>query len=369
MVDGGKRGTVNAQEKGMNSGSASDVPDITLQINLCAGDIAYGERIISALVAAHRADVGEVLVVADGCRPQSTPLLHAPSRFPAEEFARRLAQLRQLCADLQSAKQIDRVVWLEPDPVGLRALNTKYAGVATIASHDHLSHAFSAYFLGWEAPRTRYVAHFDADIFLWQAPGFRWLRAALAALASDEKLLAASPRIAPPPADGGMVDIPAEGSGWLPTWPLDSTPLGWQSTWFSTRCHLMDRERLARVLPLRPRRTTARDAMVNRVLAPLFGVQAFSGAAPGTLVKRFAARVPPFPLPPEVLLHEQAQTRGFRCLYLEDPRAWFIHPDTKPEKFLRLLPRLLASVNQNGECPPAQRGVSGVRFTAWEDFS
>jgi hypothetical protein len=346
----------------------SDAPDITLQINLCAGDLAYGERIVSALVAAHRADVREVLVVADACRPQSTPLLHAPSRFPAEEFAARVARLRDLCAALQSARQIDRVLWLEPDPTALRALNAKYAGVATAASHDHLGHAFSAYFLGWEAARTRYVAHFDADIFLWQEEGFRWLPAAVAALQSNEKLLAASPRIAPPLADGRMVEITAPGSGWLPSWPLDRAPLGWESPWFSTRCHLMDRERLMRVLPLRGRRAHRRAALINRILSPLFNVPSFSRAAPGTAARRLAVRVPHFPLPPEVLLHEQAQAAGFRCLYLDDPRAWFIHPDTKPEIFLRLLPRLLASVGQRGDYPPAQSGRSGVQFDAWERY-
>ena len=70
-----------------------------------------------------------------------------------------------------------------------------------------------------------------------------------------------------------------------------------------------------------------------------------------------------------MLLHEQAQARGFACLYLDDPRSWFIHPDTKPEIFLRLLPRLLAVAGQRGEFPAAQRGVSGVQFAAWESFS
>ncbi|HUR56197.1 MAG TPA: hypothetical protein VM029_00705 [Opitutaceae bacterium] len=349
--------------------SASDTPDITLQINLCAGDLAYGERIVSALVAAHRDDIREILIVADGCRPQSTPLLHAPSRFPPDEFAARLAKLRDLCAALEASKQVDRVVWLEPDAARLRPLNAKYAGVATAASHDHLGHAFSAYFLGWEAARTRYVAHFDADIFIWQAPGFRWLRAAVAALAADERFLAASPRIAPPLADGRMVDVAAPGSGWLPSWPLETCAAGWESPWFSTRCHVMDRERLARVLPLRGRRPKRRDAAINQVLSPLFEQPGFSAAPPGTLGRKLAARVPPFPLPPEVLLHQDAETRGFRCLYLGDPRAWFVHPDTKPERFPRLLPRLLRGVNERGVFPPSQRGVSGVQFGAWEEFT
>jgi hypothetical protein len=352
--------------------SATTAPDLTLQLNLCAGDLAYAESTVPALVATHRPDVAEVLVVADACRPSSTPWLHAGSRFPAGEFEGRVARLRELCAGLQARGIVDRVVWLEPRADALRTLNARYTGIATARSHDHLGHAFSAYFLGWDSPRTRYVAHFDADIVLWQQPGFSWLRAAVAALTRDETLLAASPRIAPPLADANrMVNVEAAGSGWLPSWPLDRVPVGWRSPWFSTRCHVMDRERLGRVLPLgakRGARNEGRAASIDRLLTPLYSL-GFPGRSRGRVGGALRGRIPAFPLPPEVLLHEHAQARGFECLYLDDPRAWFIHPDTKPEIFLRLLPRLLSAATQRGEVPPAQRGVSGVQFAAWEKFS
>lgn len=345
--------------------------DITLQINLCAGDLAYAAQTVPALVATHRPSVREVLVVADGCRPQSTPWLDADRRFPATDFAARIDRLRELCASLEAKGILDRTVWLEPDPQALRSLNQRYVGIRTERSHDHLGHAFSAYFLGWESSRTRYIAHFDADIILWQQPGFSWLRAATAAIANDEILLAVSPRIAPPPAGDEMVHVEAAGSGWLPTWPLVRTGSGWHSPWFSTRCHLMDRERLQRILPLTPGRGHAGDlraARIDSALSALYrrGVLSGSGSRLGRVL---SSRIPPFPLPPEVLLHEHAQRSGRRCLYLGDPRAWFIHPDTKSDTFLRLLPRLLEVAGQRGACPAAQRGVSGVQFRAWEEFS
>lgn len=344
---------------------------ITLQINLSAGDLAYLERTVPALVAGHRPDVQEVIAVADACRPHSTPLLHADTRFPAAEFQAKVARLEQLCSALLSARVVDRVVWLQPGSPDLCALNEKYAGIATLRTHDHLGHAFSAYFLGWESARTRYVAHFDADIVLWQQPGFRWLPAARAALEQDPNLLGASPRIAPPPENGdAMVNIDAPGSGWLPSWPLERQPGGWRSPWFSTRCHLIDRGRLAAVLPLRSTHAGAyrRAAWLDRTLAPWFDRGIFSDATT-RLGRSLRARIPAFPLPPEVMLHEHAQQDGFACLYLDDPRAWFIHPDTKPEIFLRVLPKLLAAAGERGEFPPAQRGVSGVQFAAWEKFS
>lgn len=343
--------------------AAITAADITLQINLCAGDLPYGRQIVEALVATHRPDVREVLIVADGCRPGSTPLLCADRRFPPAEFAGRVRQLRDLCAQLEAAGTVDRVVWLEPDPRALRRLNARYAGWPTSRSHDHLGHAFSAYFLGWDAPRTRYVAHFDADILLRQEPGFSWLRAAVAALQADPSLLGASPRIAPPPAADQMVHVEAPGSGWLPSWPLERVSAGWRSPWFSTRCHVMDRDRLTALLPLVTKQAAHRDRRaraIDRWLQPLYGMTRLPAV--------ISARIPPFPLPPEVLLHEAAQARGFGCLYLEDPRAWFIHPDTKPGQFVHLLPRLVAAISERGACPPEQRGIGGLRYPAWEAF-
>lgn len=351
--------------------AVASASDITLQINLCASDLPYAEQTVTALVATHRADVGEVLAVADGCRPQSTPWLHADRRFPASDFGARLERLRELCARLEARKIVDRTVWLQPDSAALRTLNARYAGVSTPLSHDHLGHAFSAYFLGWDAARTRYVAHFDADIILWQQPGFSWLGAATAAIASDATLLAVSPRIAPPPPEDEMVRVEAPGSGWLPTWPLVRTSSGWQSPWFSTRCHLIDRERLQPILPLTPARGRAGDlraARIDSALSSLYRRGVLSGGG-SRLGRVLSSRIPPFPLPPEVLLHEHARRSGHCCLYLADPRAWFIHPDTKSDTFLRLLPRLLEVAGRRGVCPSIQRGVSGVQFSAWEEFS
>lgn len=356
--------------------------EITLQINLCAGDLAYAERTVPALIATHRPDVREVLVVADACRPQSTPVLHSPGRFPAGPFEERVNRLRALCARWRAERLVDRVEFLEPDRESIRNLNRKYCGRATSWSHDHLGHAFSAYFAGWEHARTRHVLHFDADILLHQAPGYSWLRAALAVLEDNPKLLAASPRIAPPLAEaaGPMVDLRMPGNGWQPTWRLTPGKQGWHSEWFSTRCHLMDRERLAELLPLRShrgRKVEAWSDLLNRWLFPLYDARSWLTEEPvrgwrwfaDRVARRIAQRViPPFPLPPEVLLNEHALQTGRECFYLGDPRAWYIHPDTKPAAFVELLPKLLTGARE-GIVPPAQRGFTGVRFEDWRGSS
>ena len=343
-------------------------PDVTLQINLSAGDLAYGAQMVASLAHIHRRDVREIVVVADLCRPASARDFHAASRLPAREFSHRLQRLRELCAALEADRTVERIVFVTPDAAALTALNQRYAGVATARSHDHLGHAFSAYFAGWDCARTRYVAHFDADIFLWQAPGFSWIAAAIDALQRDETFLAVSPRIAPPPATDTLLDPQHAPECWSPSWPLHRSEAGWSSPWFSTRCHLIDRDRLSRVLPLGNPAPDRHAATFDRWLRPFYDLRALTGPQRSRLARRLLRNVPPFPLPPEVLLHEHAQRRGFSCLYLATPEAWFIHPDTKPERFLRLLPKLLQHVTVRGTYPPAQRGLSSVQFAAWETY-
>ncbi len=355
--------------------------EITLQINVCAGDLAYADTTVGALVATHRPQVGEVLIVADACRPQSTPLLHTPSRFPASVFASRIDQLRRKCRAWLDAGLVDRVEWIDPNAPGTPALNRRYLGRATAWTHDHLGHALTAYFAGWDRPRTRYVAHFDADIVLHQAPGYRWLPAAVHALEQDSRALAASPRIAPPLTDhtSPLLDAQIAGNGWQPSWPLIPFSLGWNSPWLSTRAHLLDRERLAGFLPLVSGASPFADAIgafVNRVLFPVYDYRPWlsdPSLLPTGLGERVASRlarriIPPFPLPPEVLVHRTALRRGLNCIYLGDPRAWYIHPDTKPPELVALMPRIVDAVSI-GAIPPAQRGFTGIRSNDWLDFS
>jgi len=357
-------------------------PDIALQINVCAGDIAYADPILRSLVDTHRGDIREVVAVADCCRPQSTPVLHRASRFPGAEFAARVSILRELCARWLQEGLVHRVEYLEAGDVArVRQLNRKYCGRDTSCTHDHLGHAFTAYFAGWDAARSRYVVHFDADILLHQARGYSWLRDAVSVLSADRKLLAVSPRIAPPPADaaGKMVDLAREGIAWMPSWRLTPEGKGWRSDWFSTRCHVIDRDRLAGILPLTPRRGPALDCWgdwLNRCLLPLYDAYPWISDKPAEGLRWFGDRmsrrisrylIPEFPLPPEVLLYESALRHGLGSYYLGDVRAWYIHPDRKPQEFTELLPRLLKATRE-GRFPPSQAGFTGVGLTDWRSF-
>lgn len=357
--------------------------DITLQINLCAGDVRYCEAIVPVLIQQYGEMASEVLVVFDTCRPQSTPFVHQASRFPANQFAVKIGKLEEILRGWLGSGLIDRVVRMDGEHKQLCALNEKYTGVASDATHDHHAHASAAYYLAWEAPRTRYVLHFDGDILIHEEPGSSWVGDALVALERNPKCLAVSPRIAPPQ-DGRAAD-PLVGlsrgphCGWLPTWPLREAAEGWFSPWFSTRCHFLDRDRLTQCLPLTvgtKQKSYAAANRVNRMLHPLIKQRAWITYEPETgwrnpgkrLGQWLAGKVPFFPLPPEVLIHERNLEMGMEILYMNSPGAWFIHPHTKPEEFYALLPALLRSV-ERGVFPAEQAGMSEIDLEAWEKFT
>lgn len=94
---------------------------------------------------------------------------------------------------------------------------------------------------GLLAPRTRYVAHYDADMLLHDPGG--WLRAGVQLLRSDPRVLFVNPHrgpVATPPAPSAPPDVAG----------VASTPA------MSTRCFLVDVRRLLERTPLPGHRHT-----------------------------------------------------------------------------------------------------------------
>lgn len=354
--------------------------EISLQLNLCAGDSEYAGKTVPPLVRQLRDRAGEVLVVLDECRPQASPVFRPQERFDPAVFQSRLERVRKTVKEWQAAGLVDRVESLTERDEKIRRINRKYTGHGTEWTHDHWGHAFTAYFAGWELAQGRYVLHADADIFVHDGTAGSWLEEAVKTLATDKKLLAISPRIAPPirgEEKSRMVRVGEKDAAWLPSWPLEVGPEGWISNWLSTRFHLLDRAKLEELLPLtgaggRLGANWARG--VNAIFFPLYGARAWTAQESPDLLPGFLHRIfrkiahhsiPPFPLPPEVLIHEANQQRGMKVLYLNREDLWFVHPETKPKEFLEVLEPLLARVPR-GECPEGQRGLAGIQFGMWK---
>ncbi len=206
-------------------------------------------------------------------------------------------------------------------------------------THDYGGCANMAYWAGIDAPNTRFVVHYDADICLHLADGFDWALEALRVWEQYPHAVFATPRTSPPGfASTPETDAPSLHEGR----PFQRVADGWLNDWFSTRCFLVDRERLAPHLPLM-RGPLAWEYRLRRFLD--------RGYPPG----------------PETLLFRALGRRGLKRLNLADERAWILHPNSKPPAFLALLPQLLEKVSE-GRIPDRQRGHTEIDIVAWQEF-
>lgn len=312
--------------------------DLTLQINLSAGDSAYAEQTVPRLVAAH-AHVARRIAVVDLCRPQRTRIFDPSTRLPDPGFSNRVAAIRTLAEQFLAAGIVDELVYLEPDSPRFRTLAARYTTAGMTETHDYGGCANMAYWAGIDAPSTRFVLHYDADICLYQENNFDWAAEALRVWEKYPQAVFATPRISPP----GFATTPEHDAPSLHEGrPFEPVADGWLNDWFSTRCFLVDRERLAPHLPL-------------------------MGGALGWEYRLRRLLDRGYPPGPETLLFRRLSPRGFKRLNLSDRRAWILHPNTKPLHYLELLPQLLASVS-TGRIPAAQRGHSEIDLCAWERF-
>jgi hypothetical protein len=312
--------------------------DVTLQINFSAGDAAYAALTVPALVNAHEG-VARRLAIVDCCRPQRTRIFDPDSRVPEPAFRKRLGIIRKLVEEFRRGGLFDEVVYLEPKDPRFRNLASSYVRPWMTETHDYGGCAFMAYWAALDLPRTRFVLHYDADMLLHQDDGFSWVDAALALWPADMRAIFATPRISPP----GFAASPAQdGPSSHEGRPARRVEGGWHNDWFSTRCFLADRSRLAPLLPLvRGRRTAV------------------------YWLRRLADRG--YPPGPELLLFQSLGSRGWRCLHLGSPRAWLLHPTRKDAEYLRLLPRMIEAVAA-GRVPQAQKGIADLRLEAWSSF-
>jgi len=311
--------------------------DLTLQINLSAGDIAYADLMVRSLVAAHHGSVATRMAVVDCCRPQRTKIVDPEKRFPREAFEKRVARICEIAEELKAAGVLDEAYYLRPGDPLLERLSARYTNSWIRETHDYGGCGFMSYFAGLELPETRFVIHYDADILLHQPSGYDWALEAREYLLRDERLVAATPRVSPPVASA------PEKLQLSRTLPLTAAPGGWHDAWYSTRCFLVDRERLARYLPL----------VRGRTLAEVLAVRYLNRG---------------YPRSPEILMHRTiGKYGGGRRLVLRNDRVWMIHPDKKPPRYVELLPRILEHVRR-GDVPEAQRGHPEVDLAAWESF-
>jgi hypothetical protein len=321
------------------TGPSGGSPPLTLQINVAAVDVPYAKYNVPHLARAHRAAAREIILTIDRCKPQKTKQTDPAVRCKEPEFSRQLDELEALGASLIADRLVDRVLVLRSDDPWLAGVTRKYSGPWLPETHDYGGRPITGYWAGIEAATTRYVIHYDGDMFLHQEPGFDWAVHAIPLMNRQEKAITATPRLTAPYAsripygDYGsahevMAMLPVEG--------------GWKQHFFSTRAFVVDREKLDRHLPL------ARGRMLVEQLA----------------VKMLRRG---FPRSAEKMMWFTTGREGGYRLILSSEDAWLLHPIWKPDDYAAWVPAIIECVEQN-RVPHDQLGKTELQLKVWQQF-
>jgi hypothetical protein len=312
--------------------------DVTLQFNLSQGDISFVSQTIPPLVEAHRRNIDEVIAIVDCCQPPWRRTADPDSDFLESEYKQRTKEICTIAEDLKKKGYLDKIIYLYKNDPMLSVLYRKYLNNIIRQTHESNGKPFVVYLLALEACNTRYLIHYDADIFLYQAPDYDWAIEARCFMEKEPMIIDASPRISPPFAENKhLPDAPS--LNWK--MPAISIEGGWHSEWFSARCFLIDREKLFYYLPL------------------------VKGSQIELLVRKFLHRTYPWAF--EILLSKRLRIVKGTRLVLNSEQAWILHPSKRTPRYLELLPRIQKAILQ-GRLPLEQRGQEDIDVLAWEDF-
>jgi hypothetical protein len=313
--------------------------NITLQINLSPGDIHYAHLTIPQLVNSHQANVNEVVAIVDCCRPQKTKIVDPDIRFPLTEFQEKVKKITAIAEELKSKGYIDRIIYLHTDNELQKIIRKKYLANLVKETHDYGGCALMSYFSAFEVSKTKYLLHYDADMLIYQAPNYDWAKEAQYLMEKHPQAVASTPRISPPfSTHTNLEDAPSLHEGR----PLTSVEGGWKNDWFSTRCFLMDLEKLTNYLPL----------IQGKLLLE-------------TLAVKYSNRG--YPRSPEIMLFKRLGQSGGWRLNLKTQSAWLLHPVSKPPILIELLPQIIDAVSK-GIVPESQRGYADVKIAEWQKF-
>lgn len=284
------------------------------------GDTAILGRILRHLRRGHTHPFTRAVLVVDTCRDHE--------RAPSDDG---ISRLLDQSISLLREQVIDEVVRLdtfrEHHPDRIR----RHLRPCPSTSRDYRGIPLAGWIAGIEAsdPDARFHLHYDSDILMHAATD--WLPSGIEAIAAAPDRLCAAPHPGPPQDPGR---------------PLHQTE-DYQTTGdalvfgsFSSRRFLVDRRRLGRLLPLRPRAASTRHRLRSLV----------DGRSPW--------------LNWEALMTRAMRRHGMTRIHLRDPSAWTVHAPDHGTEFAGKLPDIIRRV-EDGVFPHGQAGRYDLDLSLW----
>lgn len=260
-------------------------------------------------------DFSDVVLVLDTLAPhpaeKTEPLMRAAAEMLADGEITRIVKL----SDQRPCRR-----WFLEIPWRLR---------------DHRGIPILGWIAGIDATDCDYVCHFDSDILMRTERNFSWVEKAIECLKADPHALYVAPHPGPPTPDGSL-----RTEDWSPSTGQDGH---WRFKEFVSRRFVIERQRLAALLPLQPRHISWK-----RRLAMYAGGKS------------------------ALLTWEEHMTHAVRAspywgVWLSDSRAWSLHCPDHGRTWQTNIADLIDAV-EAGRFPEEQAGHYDLQLDNWLTF-
>jgi hypothetical protein len=182
----------------------------------------------------------------------------------------------------------------------------------------------------------KYILHLDCDMIFYEEPAFSWVQEGIRIMEENEDILCVLPRGGPPTQDGTLHQ------GTTP-YQVDEKRGLYLFKNFTSRHYLIHRERFLSLLPLKPLWLSWREPIKSK----LFGN--------GKMLCWEA-----------IVEHALTKSNMWRADLMTE-KAWSLHPGDRSDKFYKLLPQIINSINKN-EFPEEQMGHFDLRLGDWKKY-
>lgn len=267
-------------------------------------------------------------------------------------------ELEAACQTLIDNGVIDRVVKIDYSPHLIEQIYTKYFGAeqaSQMLEHTHNWKGSTVYASLYciETAQSDYYLHFDADMLLYQQPGYDWISEAIAINEAVPEIATVRPRCGPPH---------PENKAFHPN-PFTIDERGFFAhKFFSMRTYLVNRDRFAELspIPLMWKHQPLLSRYLAPPLQPLFGkVEQKLRRTTGPIKGAIASFEP--------MTSERLKATKYIRADLGSTEAWTIHPAKHSPEFIQALPNLIKAI-EKGQYPPAQAGNYDLILPEWQNL-
>ena len=298
-------------------------PNVTLSILTARTDVRFMLETIPHLVRMCNHPFAEKVLVVDTA-PIRDLYRSRPGIGTKED-------LEWSCGRLVDQGVIDRVARIDYSPEFRSLAYRKHFGREIGHTHDCYGYPILGSVFPFEDCRTQYLLHFDCDMLLHQAPGHSWIDDGVRVLRSNSDVLFVSPLPAPPHPDGLLKRQES----------YERDPRGfYRLKTFTSRKFLLDRDRFASCLPIRPRYLSLRGR-----------------------IERFRTKTSAL-RPWETMISAFLKSSRFIRADLDSPNAWTLHTPDHGSRFVEHLPGFIPLI-EAGEYPAEQAGDYDQLLEPW----